>query len=86
MRNLPRTSPAYTPRHRRDVEPVRHSTGFIVFDANNEAACKCRVSGWSTCPRHNPDTYADQQARHATDSLPVWDRAERFHNSNQWGV
>lgn len=60
----------YAPRHRRTVVGITYVDGTLVFDPSNEAACQCSVSGWQTCPRHNANVYADQQARHATDSLP----------------
>lgn len=60
--------PAAMPRHRRNMAPIR-SNGTPVFDVQNNATCTCPVRGWATCPRHNPATYADQQARHATDSI-----------------
>lgn len=57
--------PLYTPTHRRDIPAV----DFRVIDVSNNARCTCSERGYHTCPRHNPDTYADQQARHATDSI-----------------
>jgi hypothetical protein len=66
-------------KHRREIPNLFPSH---VFDVQNNAVCQCRVSGWATCPRHNADTYADQQARHATDSLSP---AERYHSGNGWG-
>lgn len=60
----------YRAKHRRsiptDAAPFHE---FRVYDVQNDAACKCAERGWHICPRHNADTYADQQARHATDSI-----------------
>lgn len=68
----PRYHPAPTPRHRRPKNPIRLD-GVYVMDVANDAKCECSLRGWAVCPRHNPDTYADQQARHATDSIaPVY--------------
>lgn len=58
-----------TPKHRRDVTWIPFDDGTYVYDIQNDAACTCPVRGWHTCPRHNADRYADQQARHATDSI-----------------
>lgn len=80
-------------KHRRNVPLAVHA------DVQNDARCTCAASMW-TCPRHNADTYADQQARHATDSIggsslwadPVAREAfavqtpeERYHSGNGWG-
>lgn len=34
------------------------------------------------CPRHEPASYAEVMARHATDSITP---AQRYHSSNAWG-
>lgn len=61
---------AHTAKHRRNMAPIT-AEGRPVFDVQNNARCTCAVRGWATCPRHNPVTYSEQQARHATDSLPA---------------
>lgn len=57
------------PRHRREITPITFEGGLYVMDVQNNAACECALRGWMTCARHNANTYADQQARHATDSI-----------------
>jgi hypothetical protein len=73
MSNVPATRPDYSahmaPRHRRDAAGITYADGTLVFDPSSDAACTCRVSGWHTCPRHNANTYAEQQARHSIDSI-----------------
>lgn len=60
----------HTATHRRNMGPIR-ADGTPVFDVQNNARCQCRERGWAICPRHNPVTYSEQQARHATDSIPT---------------
>lgn len=56
----------HKPRHlarRADVEPDTQPTATCV-NAGSGMWC----GDWK-CPRHNPESYADCMARHATDSL-----------------
>lgn len=56
-------------KHRLPVTFIPFDDGTYVYDVQNNATCTCAVRGYATCPRHNADRYADQQARHATDSI-----------------
>lgn len=59
----------YLPKHRADRP---------ADSTYSEATCSgVRTDGYGfggcvgTCPRHEPGDYAEMQARHATDSLPM---------------
>jgi hypothetical protein len=62
------------PRHRRVTVRDLHPEEFVVADVQNDARCSSfgvRDSGCTGmyCPRHRADDYAENFARHATDSL-----------------
>lgn len=61
----------YRAKHRRPIptDSAPFHEMRPIFDVQNDATCTCPVRGWHSCPRHNADRYADQQARHATDSI-----------------
>ncbi len=66
-------------KHRRTDVPAN-----LPFDVQNDARCTCIGRHFVLCARHGADAYADQMARHATDSLPPTmpspHRAEAFHS------
>lgn len=63
-------NPFYVPKHRRTVTLPTDTNGWVFADVQNDAACTCRPgTRFDVCARHNADRYADQYARHATDSI-----------------
>jgi len=53
-------------------------------DPASQAGCECKPQT-RVCPRHDAPAYADNMARHATDSIPHQTSAERYHSGNGWG-
>lgn len=76
----------FRPKHRRVV--ITDLSGPVppVADVTNTARCtRPDTHGdfcLGMCPRHRPEDYAENMARHATDSITP---AERYHASTQWG-
>jgi hypothetical protein len=69
----------YRARHRRNI-PWWYVFEGSIQDMPSRARCMNHGAGTCAtwfCPRHNPETYADCMARHATDSFPVkgWSRS-----------
>jgi hypothetical protein len=59
-----------TPRDAVANSRRKHVASAMPLDAPiTRAECRCGNLPYNACPKHNPGTYADCMARHATDSF-----------------